>query len=71
MKNQKSIVIFADERSELDSTVTDMIREWILSGLAEHGSVTKLSMESRVPTSRIYSMMRLLGIDTPRAMFHK
>ena len=70
MKNQKSIVIFADERSELDATVTTMIREWILSGLAEHGSVTKLSMASRVPTSRIYSIMRLLGIDTPRSLFH-
>jgi hypothetical protein len=71
MKHQKSIVIFADERSELDATVTAMIREWILSGLAEHSSVTKLSMASRVPTSRIYSMMRLLGIDTPRTIFQK
>jgi hypothetical protein len=71
MKHQKSIVIFADERSELDATVTMMIREWILSGLAEHGSVTKLSMASRVPTSRIYSMMRLLGIETPRTIFQK
>ena len=70
MKNQKSIAIFADERSELDATVTKMIREWILSSLAEHGSVTKLSMASRVPTSRIYSIMRLLGIDTPRSLFH-
>jgi hypothetical protein len=71
MKHQKAISIFSDLRSELDETVTKMIQEWILSGLAEHGSVTKLSMASRVPTSRIYSMMRLLGIETPRTIFQK
>jgi hypothetical protein len=60
-----AITIFVDGRTDIDAIMTSHLYDWLEEGIKKYGTVNNISLETGTPVSRIYSMMRLLGIDTP------